>query len=36
MGRDRVCDPTGKLWMLKDRVIMLENCYDIDVMNGQL
>ena len=35
-GQKSYVDPTGKLWMLKDRVIMLENCYDIDVMNGQL
>lgn len=35
-GQRSYVDSSGKLWMLKDRVIMLENCYDIDVMNGQL
>jgi exodeoxyribonuclease V alpha subunit len=35
-GQRSFVDPKGKLWMLKDRVMMLENCYDIDVMNGQM
>ena len=31
----RVVDRKGREWRLHDRVIMTENCYDIDVMNGE-
>ena len=30
-----IVDPKGKIWKLGDRVMMLENNYDINVMNGE-
>jgi hypothetical protein len=34
-GNRYVTDSRGKLWMVRDRVMMINNNYDINVMNGE-
>lgn len=34
-GNEYVCDSRNKVWMVADRVMMAENNYDINIMNGE-